>query len=145
MPKKQYNEGGSVSTRPTRSGAQQYVRNGESVEAARERLRQEARRLGLEGFRERYGRSYRSVLEQLGAAGNAERAENLRGRLGNDRENAFDRIERSQAENASQYNKGGDVKKKKKKGYAKGGMVKTGSTDRRGGMFYKSESPRGYK
>jgi hypothetical protein len=34
----------------------------------------------------------------------------------------------------------------KKKGYAKGGSVKTGSTDRRkSGMFYDSKSPRGYK
>jgi hypothetical protein len=34
----------------------------------------------------------------------------------------------------------------KKKGYAKGGSVKTGSTDRRkNGMFYDSKSPRGYK
>jgi hypothetical protein len=33
-----------------------------------------------------------------------------------------------------------------KKGYAKGGMVKNGNTDRRGkGMFYDSKSPRGYK
>lgn len=43
------------------------------------------------------------------------------------------------------YAEGGMAKKKKKKGYAKGGMVKTGHADRKGGMFYKSESPRGYK
>lgn len=44
------------------------------------------------------------------------------------------------------YAQGGMAKKKKKKkGYAKGGMVKTGHADRKDGMFYKSESPRGYK
>ena len=42
-------------------------------------------------------------------------------------------------------NKGEIPGMKKTKGYQEGGMVKTGSTDRRSGMFYDSKSPRGYR
>jgi hypothetical protein len=103
-----------VRTERTASGGQQMDRGLDAIDRAREAISQQFRSLGgAKAFEEEYGRSYRSVLAELSAADNARLANDLRRRFGEaqgERENSFDRLERSSARRAQGFNKGGMVK-----------------------------------
>jgi hypothetical protein len=151
--KKGYEKGGTVAKsdgkplRKTAAGAQQ-MGSEEGVKIAKRALQAEVDKLGLKGFEEKHGRSYRSALNEIDAASYAERSKDLEGKKSlTGQKKTLDDAEKSSSRRAKEtknFAKGG-MAKKEKMGYAKGGSVKTGHTDMRGkGLFSSSKSPRGF-